>query len=81
MKNELKALDMEDWDDEDDDEILFESDEFSEQNSDEHTQLDSIISDDLPVLPLHGEKFQDAVFDLFQPVMIFVQDLVCMGNI
>ncbi len=55
MKNELKALDMEDWDDEDDDEVLFESEEFSDQDSDESTQLlDAIISDDLPVLPLRG---------------------------
>ncbi|MCX6044499.1 MAG: endopeptidase La [Chloroflexi bacterium] len=54
MKNELKALDMEDWDDDDDDEVLFESEEFSDQDSDETLQLDAILSDDLPVLPLRG---------------------------
>lgn len=54
MKNDMKSIDMEDWDDDDDDEVLFESDEFNEQDSDEDSALNTIISDDLPVLPLRG---------------------------
>ncbi|MFN8489241.1 MAG: endopeptidase La [Caldilineaceae bacterium] len=50
----MKAIDMEDWDDDDDDEVLFESEEFGEQDADENSALNTIISDDLPVLPLRG---------------------------
>ena len=47
--------DYDDWEDEEDDEVIFESEEFREQNAEFDKQpVDSIISDDLPVLPLRG---------------------------
>ena len=50
----MKSIDMEDWDDEDEDEILFESEEFGDQDDEEGSGESPIISDDLPVLPLRG---------------------------
>ncbi len=50
----MKSIDMEDWDDEDEDEILFESEEFGEQDDETGSGESPIISDDLPVLPLRG---------------------------
>jgi ATP-dependent Lon protease len=55
MKDFFVNSDPEDWDDsEDEDEILFESEEFSAQIAPEPNETESIISDDLPVLPLRG---------------------------
>ncbi|MBW7882913.1 MAG: endopeptidase La [Caldilineaceae bacterium] len=46
---------MDDWDDNNDDEVLYESEEFKEQAASAEKQLaEPIISDDLPVLPLRG---------------------------
>ncbi|MBK8050561.1 MAG: endopeptidase La [Anaerolineales bacterium] len=46
---------MDDWDDSEEDEVIFESEEFKEQTAERDRQLtESIISDDLPVLPLRG---------------------------
>ncbi|MFN3979425.1 MAG: endopeptidase La [Caldilinea sp.] len=45
---------MDDWDSDSDDEVLYESDEFREQNSSVERHPEPIISDDLPVLPLRG---------------------------
>jgi len=50
----MKSIDMEDWDDEDEDEILFESEEFGDQDDETGSGESPIISDDLPVLPLRG---------------------------
>ncbi|MBE2236876.1 MAG: endopeptidase La [Caldilineaceae bacterium] len=45
---------MDDWDEDGEDEVLYESDEFREQNSPVERLPEPIISDDLPVLPLRG---------------------------
>jgi ATP-dependent Lon protease len=48
-------FEMDDWDDSEEDEVIFESEEFKEQTGQRDRELqDSIISDDLPVLPLRG---------------------------
>ncbi len=47
-------FEMDDWDSDSDDEVLYESDEFREQNSSVERHPEPIISDDLPVLPLRG---------------------------
>ncbi|MCX6040334.1 MAG: LON peptidase substrate-binding domain-containing protein [Caldilinea sp.] len=44
---------MDDWEDSED-EVIYESEEFREQNSVLERQPEPIISDDLPVLPLRG---------------------------
>ncbi len=43
-----------DWGEDEHEEVLFESDEFGEEDGIEPELSDSIISDDLPVLPLRG---------------------------
>jgi ATP-dependent Lon protease len=55
MNNDYMDFEMDDWDDSEDDEVIYESEEFKEQTGqrDRDTQ-ESIISDDLPVLPLRG---------------------------
>ncbi|MFZ1771661.1 MAG: endopeptidase La [Caldilinea sp.] len=47
-------FEMDDWDEDGEDEVLYESDEFREQNSPVERLPEPIISDDLPVLPLRG---------------------------
>ncbi len=42
------------WDEGGQEEVLYESEEFSEQGESEPVKAESIISDDLPVLPLRG---------------------------
>ena len=42
------------WDEGGQEEVLYESEEFSEQDESEPIKAESIISDDLPVLPLRG---------------------------
>jgi ATP-dependent Lon protease len=55
MAYDYMDFEMEDWDDSEDDEVLYESEEFKEQTSQlERDAVESIISDDLPVLPLRG---------------------------
>ena len=54
MNYDLMDFEMDDWDDEDEDEILYESEEFREQALPAERANEPIISDDLPVLPLRG---------------------------
>ncbi len=54
MNYDLMDFEMDDWDDEEEDEILYESEEFREQNLPAERANEPIISDDLPVLPLRG---------------------------
>ena len=54
MSHEFAHLGLEDWDSPEEDEILYESEEFAEQEAGELANHDSILSDDLPVLPLRG---------------------------
>jgi len=49
--NELFASHADDWEESDSEEVIFESEEFAAQNQ---AQPDSVISDELPVLPLRG---------------------------
>lgn len=47
--------DLDDWDDAEEDEVLYESEELSRQFTLEtEDPIDSIVADDLPVLPLRG---------------------------
>ena len=47
--------DLDDWDDAEEDEVLYESEELSRQFTLENEEpIDSIVADDLPVLPLRG---------------------------
>src|SRR3954471_14182016 len=45
---------MDDWEDSEDDQVLFESEEYSERFNLHTEKADSIPADDLPVLPLRG---------------------------
>jgi ATP-dependent Lon protease len=54
MKDYMFSSDPDEWDDGDGDEVLYESEEFTAQTMPEEPSRDSIISDDLPVLPLRG---------------------------
>ena len=47
--------DLDDWDDAEEDEVLYESEELSRQFTlEDEEPIDSIVADDLPVLPLRG---------------------------
>ena len=50
----LIEFDMDDWEDSSEDQILYESEEFSGQNQPEEEEPESIISDNLPLLPVRG---------------------------
>ena len=55
MNHDYTDFEMDDWDDSEEDEVLYESEEFKEQTGQrEREPAESIISDDLPVLPLRG---------------------------
>ena len=54
MSYEFSHLGLDDWDAPEEDEVLYESEEFIEQEQGELATNESIISDDLPVLPLRG---------------------------
>ncbi len=55
MNQDYMDYELDEWDDSDEDEVLYESDEYREQiNELEGNVAESIISDDLPVLPLRG---------------------------
>jgi ATP-dependent Lon protease len=51
----IERLELENWDEPEEDQVLFESTEYQEQVNPDLSKRDaSIISDDLPVLPLRG---------------------------
>lgn len=55
MNNPHMYADLDDWDDAEEDEVLYESEELSRQFTLEtEDPIDSIVADDLPVLPLRG---------------------------
>jgi ATP-dependent Lon protease len=54
MTQDLTPFEMEDWDDGDEDQVLFESEEFAERYNREPDKPEIIPADDLPVLPLRG---------------------------
>lgn len=55
MNNPHMYADLDDWDDAEEDEVLYESEELSRQFTLENEEpIDSIVADDLPVLPLRG---------------------------
>lgn len=55
MNNPNIYADLDDWDDTEEDEILYESEELSRQFTlEDEEPVDSIVADDLPVLPLRG---------------------------
>lgn len=55
MHDANRTVQFEDWDEPEEDQVIFESEEYQEQvNAELNQQAASIISDDLPVLPLRG---------------------------
>lgn len=55
MNNPNIYADLDDWDDTEEDEVLYESEELSRQFTlEDEEPVDSIVADDLPVLPLRG---------------------------
>ncbi len=51
----MVQMEMDDWDEPEEDQVIFESEEYQEQvNAELNQQFTSIISDDLPILPLRG---------------------------
>ncbi|MBX3010718.1 MAG: endopeptidase La [Caldilineaceae bacterium] len=55
MNNPHMYADLDDWDDAEEDEVLYESEELSRQFTlEDEEPIDSIVADDLPVLPLRG---------------------------
>ena len=54
MANELMDYEFEDWDEGDEDQVLYESEEFAERYNFEPEATDDITTDNLPVLPLRG---------------------------
>jgi ATP-dependent Lon protease len=55
MNNNYTYADLSDWDDAEEDEVLYESEELSRQFAIEDEEpVDNIVADDLPVLPLRG---------------------------
>lgn len=55
MNNPNMYADLDDWDDAEEDEVLYESEELSRQFTlEDEEPIDSIVADDLPVLPLRG---------------------------
>lgn len=52
--NELIHFDMDNWDDSSEDQLLYVSDEVASQHPSETDEIDSIISDNLPLLPVRG---------------------------
>lgn len=54
MSNDFLDYDFEDWDEDEEDQVLYESEEFAERYSFEPEKTDEITTDDLPVLPLRG---------------------------
>lgn len=55
MHDGYRTVQMDDWDEPEEDQVIFESEEYQEQvNAELNAQMASIVSDDLPVLPLRG---------------------------
>jgi ATP-dependent Lon protease len=54
MRDEYRTVQMDDWDEPEDEQVIFESEEYQEQVAELSRQMSSIVSDDLPVLPLRG---------------------------
>ncbi len=54
MANDFSSFDFDEWNESDDDEVIFESQEYSERFELEQEPSEEIFSDDLPVLPLRG---------------------------
>jgi ATP-dependent Lon protease len=54
MRDEYRTVEMDDWDDPEDEQVIFESEEYQEHIAELSRQISSIVSDDLPVLPLRG---------------------------
>ncbi len=55
MHDGYRAVQMDNWDEPEEDQVIFESEEYQEQvNAEMNAQMASIVSDDLPVLPLRG---------------------------
>ena len=54
MSNDFSSFDFDDWNESDEDELIFESQEYSERFDLEQEPSEDIFSDDLPVLPLRG---------------------------
>jgi ATP-dependent Lon protease len=55
MHDGYRTVQMDNWDEPEEDQILFESEEYQEQiNAELNKQAASLVSDDLPVLPLRG---------------------------
>ncbi len=54
MSNDFSSFDFDDWNESDEDELIFESQEYSDRFDLEQEPSEDIFSDDLPVLPLRG---------------------------
>ncbi len=54
MQEDLFDMQMEEWDDGEEDQVLYESDEYSERFNMQSDKAENIPADDLPVLPLRG---------------------------
>jgi ATP-dependent Lon protease len=55
MHDGYRTVQMDNWDEPEEDQVIFESEEYQEQiNAELNKQASSIVSDDLPVLPLRG---------------------------
>ena len=54
MSSDFLDFDFEEWDEGEEDQVLYESEEFAERYSLEKEKTDEITTDDLPVLPLRG---------------------------
>jgi ATP-dependent Lon protease len=54
MDNDLFELGMEEWDEGEEDQVLYESEEYTERYNFEPDKAEPIPADDLPVLPLRG---------------------------
>ncbi len=54
MSSDFLDFDFEEWDEGEEDQVLYESEEFAERYGFEKEKTDEITTDDLPVLPLRG---------------------------
>jgi ATP-dependent Lon protease len=54
LMDDLFYFDFDDWDDTSEDEVLYESEEFAGQQEFNAEEMNPLVSDDLPVLPLRG---------------------------
>jgi ATP-dependent Lon protease len=54
MQQDLFEMQMDDWDDGEEDQVLYESEEYNERFNMQTDKVESIPADDLPILPLRG---------------------------